>query len=257
MPSFYRFKVSVLATRTGRRAWTLWRRLTRSHHDGKTAMDFVREEVRGKSFVDIGCMWNVNGEYCVAAAQSGARSVTGVDVIAPTAEFERKRRELAPTIEFIQGDGASREVMQRIGEADVVLCHGVLYHHPSPYHLLVSLRELCRETLILGSATIPECRTLPQGAVYYPGLSEKDRRRWDIAGKHGGGKRWAINAPYDPEVGYANWFWGLTPSCITAMAETAGFRVEAVHAVHPFAHVFLCRATDKVPVELRSSAHRP
>lgn len=57
----------------------LWRRLTRQRNV-KTAMDLVREEASGKSFVDIGCMCRINGEYCFVAEQSGARSVIGVDV---------------------------------------------------------------------------------------------------------------------------------------------------------------------------------
>ncbi|HEU4389198.1 MAG TPA: class I SAM-dependent methyltransferase [Blastocatellia bacterium] len=249
----YTLKIRALTTKTGRRAWKLWGRLTRPQRHTKTVLDLVREEVRGKSFVDIGCMWGVDGEYSFVAEQSGARSVIGVDVIAPTAAFERKRRELGSNIRFIQGDGVSPEVMEKIGQVDVVLCAGVLYHHPSPYHMLVSLRELCRETLILASATIPESGALRQAAVYYPLLPEKDRRLWDVGRSHHGGKRWAINIPYDPAVGYSNWFWGMTPSCIKAMAETAGFSVEEVHMLHPFACVFLCRAIAKVPDELRSS----
>jgi hypothetical protein len=250
----YTLKIRALATKTGRRAWQLWQRLLQPQHRPKTAMDLIHQEVCGKSFVDIGCMWNVDGEYSFAAEQSGARSVIGVDVISPTAAFERKRRERGSNIEFIQGDGISPEVMEKIGHVDVVLCSGVLYHHPSPYHMLVSLRELCRETLILASATIPESGALRQAAVYYPQLSEKDRRIWDVAKSHGGGKRWAITIPYDPAVGFSNWFWGMTPSCIKAMAETAGFHVEEEHALHPFWRVFLCRAVAKVPNELRSSA---
>jgi hypothetical protein len=217
-------------------------------------MDLVRQEVPGKSFADIGCMWNVNGEYAFVAERCGARSVVGVDVVAPTAEFERQRRERASNIEFIQGDGVSPGVMKKIGQVDVVLCSGVLYHHPSPHHMLVSLRELCRETLILHSATIPESRALRQAAVYYPQLPERDRRLWDVGKHQGGGRRWAINVPYDPAVGYSNWFWGMTPSCIRAMVETAGFRVDEVHAPHAFARVFLCRVGPAVPEELRASA---
>jgi methyltransferase family protein len=249
----YTLKVRALTTIPGRLAWRQWRRVTGQQRNTKTVMDLVREEVPGKSFVDIGCMWNCHGEYSFVAEQSGARSVIGVDVISPTAEFERKRRELRSNVEFIQGDGVSPAVMEKIGQVDVVLCSGVLYHHPSPYHMLVSLRELCRETLILASATIPESRAMRQAAVYYPGLSEKDRQIWDVARSHGGGKRWAINLPYDPAVGYSNWFWGMTPSCIKAMAETAGFRVEEVHVLQPFARVFLCRTAAVVPNELRSS----
>src|SRR5262245_4795422 len=105
----YTLKVRTLATKKGRRAWELWGRLTGKRRHTKTAIDLVRQEVRGKSFVDIGCMWGVDGEYSFVAEQSGARSVIGVDVIAPTAAFERKRGELASKIEFIQGDGVSPE----------------------------------------------------------------------------------------------------------------------------------------------------
>src|SRR5262245_17672979 len=248
----YALKVRALATRTGLRAWELWGRLARPPRQTKTVIDLVRQEVRGKSFADIGCMWGISGEYSFVAEQGGARSVIGVDVIEPTEAFERRHRELGSAMEFIRGDGVSPAVMAKIGQIDVVLCAGVLYHHPSPYHMLVSLREMCRETLILGSATIPESRAIRQAAVYYPRLPENDRRIWDVAKRHGGGRRWAINIPYDPSVGFSNWFWGLTPSCITAMVETAGFRVEETHAPHPFARVFLCRAIAKVPDELRS-----
>jgi dihydrolipoamide dehydrogenase len=102
----YTLKVRALATKTGRQAWHLRRRLSRLQRHTKTAMDLIREEVRGKSFVDIGCMWGVDGEYSFVAEQSGARSVIGVDVISPSAAFERKRRELGSKIEFIQGDGS-------------------------------------------------------------------------------------------------------------------------------------------------------
>src|SRR5262245_10773922 len=192
MTLLYTLKVRALGTRTGRRAWKLWRHLTLQQRHTKCALDLVRQEVAGKSFVDIGCMWNVEGEYAFVAEESGARSVIGVDVIAPTAGFERKRRERGSRIEFIQGDGVSPEVMAKIGQVDVVMCSGVLYHHPSPYHFLVSLRELCRESLILASATIPESRAVRQAAVYYPRLSERDRRLWDVS-KYRGGTRWAIS----------------------------------------------------------------
>jgi hypothetical protein len=87
MMFLYRLKVRALATRRGRQAWHLWRRLIRPQRHTKTAMDLIREEVRGKSFVDIGCMWGVNGEYSFFAEQSGARSVIGVDVISAISCF--------------------------------------------------------------------------------------------------------------------------------------------------------------------------
>ena len=254
--SVYTTKVRILSSRTGYRLWTRWRRLRDPSAAGLETVDFVRREVPGKTFVDIGCMWNVNGMFAFEAERSGATRAVGVDVVEATDEFERTRKELSSGVEFVHGDGTSPETIERLGQFDVVLCAGVLYHHPSPYHLLLALRELARETLILGTATIPENRALAQSAVYYPLLDERQRRLWDLSRWGREGCQVGINTPYDERVGYTNWFWGMTPSCVRALVETAGFTVDHVHARNPFGRVFICRSAGKVPEELQSLRKR-
>ncbi len=108
---------------------------------------------------------------------------------------------------------------------DVVFCARVLYHHPSPFDLLVALRRMCRQTLILRTSTIPEVEGLPNAAVYFPMLSERDRRFWDLR-PLGLLQQVGITDGFEPQQGYGNWFWGLTPSCLAALLKTAGFRLD-------------------------------
>ena len=138
------------------------------------------------------------------------------------------------------GDITRLETLDAIGAVDVVFCAGVLYHHPSPFDLLVALRRICRETLILRTSTIPEIRGLPNAAVYFPMLDAKSRDLWNLKGLgllHQAG----ISNEFQPAEGYGNWFWGLTPSCLESLLKTAGFRVD-FRATEAFAQTVVCAA---------------
>jgi hypothetical protein len=185
-------------------------------------------------------MWGVNGEFAFVAEQAGAASVKAVDVFGPTPEFERSHAERRSRVAFILGDITRAETLATVGETDVVFCAGVLYHHPSPFALLVALRKICRETLILRTATIPEVRGLPNAAVYFPMLDARARALWNL--KHLGVPHQAgISSAFDPAEGYGNWFWGLTPSCLESLLKTAGFRVD-FRATEAFAQTVVCTA---------------
>ena len=202
--------------------------------------DYIRRHAPGKSFADIGCMWGVNGEYAFLAEEAGATRVVAADVFGPTPEFEEKRAARGSRVDFVLGDVSRAGTVAAIGEVDVVFCAGVLYHHPSPYDLLVALRRICRETLILRTSTIPEVDGLPNVAVYFPMLDARGRELWNLRSLgvlHQAG----ISAPFDAREGYGNWFWGLTPSCLESMLATAGFRVD-VRATEAFAQTVVCTA---------------
>jgi 2-polyprenyl-3-methyl-5-hydroxy-6-metoxy-1,4-benzoquinol methylase len=126
--------------------------------------------------VDAGGMWGVDGENAFAAARAGATRAAVLDIMAPTERFNERQRET--TVAYVQGDITDPDIVNQLGVADVVLCAGVLYHHPSPYEILVGLRRLCRETLILRTETIPEM-DLPGAAVYLPHLAPRDQQRWE------------------------------------------------------------------------------
>lgn len=205
------------------RYWTGWRGQPVGNYN--QIPDLIRRHAPGKSFADIGCMWGVNGEYSFVAEAAGATRVVAVDVFGPTPEFEEAHRQRGSRVEFILGDVGAPQTLARIGSVDVVFCAGVLYHHPSPFDLLVALRRICGETLILRTSTIPEIPHLPNAAVYFPMLDTRARARWNLRSlglPHQAG----ISNAFRPEDGYGNWFWGLTPSCLESLLATAGFRVE-------------------------------
>jgi hypothetical protein len=244
----YLLKVRFLKTRRGSMLWrkfALWRRRlggTADVGNYNRLYEYVGNYVHGRSFVDVGCMWGVNGDHAFAAEEAGATSVKGVDVFGPTPEFEDKRRSRNSSVEFILGDVGQPDTLARVGVADVVLCAGVLYHHPSPFDLLTALRRICRETLILRTSTIPEIRSLPNAGVFYPMLKARERGLWDLS-PIGVGRQVGITAGYEPAEGYGNWFWGMTPSCVASLLETAGFRVD-YRATEPFAQTFICSVAD-------------
>lgn len=214
----------------------LARRRARGSVEG--AEETIARYAPGKSFADVGCMWNIHGRLAFVAAGSGATEVVGVDYMEPTPEFlaEQERRERP--IRFVQGDLHEERVRAEVGQVDVLFCSGVLYHSPDPMHTLETLRGLCRETLLLWTATIPEIPGVANGCVFYPGLDERSRTMYDAlwAGQHQTG----ISEPFEREQGYANWFWGFTPSALHSMVEAAGFRVERQWG-HPFTQSLVAR----------------
>lgn len=239
----YATKVRFLKTRRGNLIWRYWRAWCGDNvGDYNRIAEYIRAYAPGCSFVDIGCMWGVNGEHAFLAEESGATVVKAVDVFGPTPEFNEKKKARNSAVEFILGDGSHPETIARVGEMDVVFCAGVLYHHPSPFDLLVSLRRMCKRILIIRTSTIPEINGLGNAAVYFPMLGQKERELWNLSGL-GLGRQVGITDGFEPREGYGNWFWGMTPSCLISLLETAGFRL-LERATEAFAQTVICRPAD-------------
>jgi hypothetical protein len=237
----YHWKVRSLKVPRLNRLWRRWRGRRGDVLGSYDRLpEYIERHVPGRSFADIGCMWGVNGHYSFLAEAAGATAVKAVDVFGPTPEFEETRIARGSRVEFVLGDITRMDTLARIGEVDVVFCAGVLYHHPSPFDLLVALRHICRETLILRTSTIPEVRGLPNAAVYFPMLDATARELWNLRTLgllHQAG----ISNEFQPSEGYGNWFWGLTPSCLESLLKTAGFRVD-FRATEAFAQTCVCTA---------------
>jgi hypothetical protein len=243
----YRLKVWFLKRRRWNLFWRYWRVWRGDNVGDYNCLGvYIRNYASGRSFADIGCMWGVNGEHSFIAEEAGATAIKAVDVFGPTPEFEAKKRARNSSVEFILGDASHPDTIARVGVVDVVLCAGVLYHHPSPFDLLVALRRMCSQTLILRTLTIPEFRRLPNAAVYFPMLGAKDRKIWNLTSL-GVGRQVGITNGFEPQEGYGNWFWGLTASCLKSLLETAGFRID-YSAIEPFAQTVICSVVD-VPFE--------
>ncbi|MEK7180179.1 MAG: class I SAM-dependent methyltransferase [Patescibacteria group bacterium] len=205
------------------------------HRDLPDNVSLVRTYAPEKSFADIGCLWGVNGLNSFIAEEVGATRVMAVDVYPESKEFLEDKEKRNSKVTFVQGDINLLETTEKIGICDIVLCSGVLYHTPDPVHLLTRLRSICKETLILNTASIPEMHGVSNGAIFYPFLNKEQRKIWN----RGIGSQKAITGAYEPESGYGNWFWGLTPSSLESMLNCAGFEVKERY-ISPFHSVFIC-----------------
>jgi len=186
-------------------------------------------------------MWNVHGAYAFLAEESGATSVTGVDLVAETDAFRAERARRASRMRFVRGDMHDATTIKAVGKHDVVFCAGVLYHTPSPLQTLTRLRELTGELLIVGTATIPEVPGLEAACVFYPGLSDAGRRVYQAAPRRA--LRVGISTPFDPVHIYDNWWWGISPSALRGMLITTGFEVVEMVSI-PFFSAAVCRYVD-------------
>ncbi len=168
--------------------------------------ELVAQHVKGRSFADVGCMWNVHGKIAFAAEAAGATSVTGADVMGETPEFQAEHARRGSRMRFVQGDLHDPATVEAIGPHEVVWCSGVLYHAPHPILTLQRLRELTTETLILATETVPLRGT-----------------RVDFAprpGTHPG-----LTDPLDPSQGYVGWWWLPSPGAVAEMLRATGFEV--------------------------------
>jgi SAM-dependent methyltransferase len=191
---FHVWKVRALKRRRVNYWWRYWRSW-RGEPVGNYQQlpDLIRRWAPGRSFADVGCMWGVNGEHAFIAEAAGATVVKAIDVFGPTPEFDAHHRARNSRVEFILGDITAPSTIARVGAVDVVLCAGVLYHHPSPFDVLVALRRICRQTLILRTSTIPEVHGLPNAAVFF---SDAGRPRPPVMGSAKPGRR-ASNGHYE------------------------------------------------------------
>ena len=186
-------------------------------------------------------MWGADGAYLFHAVECGASPAAGLDLMVATPGFDARNAALREPVRFVRGDINDPDIERLVGTFDVVFCAGVLYHVPDPLHTLAQLRRICRQHLILSSATIEETN-VPQGAVFLPGLSGAERERLTYRTR----RRKVGLEGFRPERGYGNWFWLLTPSCLTALLTTAGFRVDEVHR-YRWVTTAVCRADVSPP----------
>lgn len=193
--------------------------------------DLVRRLAPGRSFIDVGGMWNIDGEMAFLAEEAGADRVALLDAMPASERFESEHKRRGSSVAYVQADLHDRDAIGALGSFDVVWCTGVVYHSPSPYEQVEQLRRLTGWRLLLGSHVIPE---LPvEGAcVWYPALSEGSRRAFRRAHRDRAGiRRVGLTEPFDPapEQRYANYWWGITPSALRAMLSAAGLRVIEEH----------------------------
>jgi SAM-dependent methyltransferase len=197
-----------------------------------------------RTFLDVGCMWKVDGDYAFLAADGGATGVCGLDLKPATPKFETRNARRPDKLRFHQGDINRLDTVRAIGTFDLVFCSGVLYHVPNPLLTLARLRSVCRELMVLGTSIIPELN-MPQGAIYYPHLSPEARRvlTYRTPPEY---QKTGLDTEYRPDWDYSNYFWGLSPSAVEALLQSAGFTVVERYRWRR-ALCVVCRAVDEPP----------
>lgn len=204
---------------------------------------WIRENAPGRSFADIGGLYQMEGDIAFTAEESGASPVTLFDAGDPDlSPFDQRRRSRGSSVRYLQGDLEDPESVREIGPHDVVWCTGVIYHTPNPVRQLMNLRAITRELLYLGTLTIPEIPGFRNACVYYPHLDDRARARYAAGyrwARDGAGALLGIGAPVDeaPMRGHGNCWWGITGSALRSMLTTARF--EVVEDRSPWAAPFL------------------
>jgi hypothetical protein len=171
--------------------------------------ELIARHVAGRSFVDVGCMWTIDGALCFAAEDAGAAAVTGVDVMARSERFDAELRRRDSQVRFVQGDLHDPATVAAIGVHDVVWCSGVLYHAPHPLLTLEHLRALTGQTLLLATETVAETPGRRNTCVIAPDRDEHPN----------------AEPPAGPGAGYGPWYWGISPSALRSMLMLSGFAV--------------------------------
>src|SRR5215470_12514731 len=98
--------------------------------------------------VDVGCGV---GFFSQTLAECGL-NVCGFDARAENVEEARRR---FPGIPFEEANIENRQILQ-LGQFDLVLCFGLLYHLENPLHAIRNLRAMTGKCLLLESICVPE-----------------------------------------------------------------------------------------------------
>jgi tRNA (mo5U34)-methyltransferase len=116
---------------------------------------YYPQGLAGKDVLDVGC--NAGG-YCFVAGELGARSVIGFDIRAhwlkQAAFIQAVKYPHLSNVKFEKGD--AKTFTEKV---DIVIFKGVFYHLPDPIHVLLSLCNSARETILIDTASsdkVPE-----------------------------------------------------------------------------------------------------
>ncbi|MCW3028369.1 MAG: hypothetical protein JWN81_1580 [Solirubrobacterales bacterium] len=165
----------------------------------------------GKSVLDIGA-WD--GFFSFAAERLGASRVVALDSViwqkVSKAPFELARGVLGSEVEDIELDVLDISP-HSVGQFDVVLFLGVLYHMRDPMAALEAVSSVTKELLVVETLSDMNFTARP-AAAFYPGSY--------LAGDH------------------SNW-WAPNPAALVGMLTEFGFdRVEVVNRPGPLTRLY-------------------
>ena len=187
----------------------------------------IPEDLTGKSVLDVGCN---AGFYAVEAKRRGARRVLGVDgqrQHVRQAVFVRK--VLGLDIEYRRMN-VYELTRRRVGEFDITLALGLVYHLKHLVLALENLYEVTRELLVVETAILPPKHT-PKSFTHPVGRAEM--RLHPLA---------YVENPPEAKEQVFNWFLPGVEA-LTALLRNTGFDEVQVFEVKGERAVLVCRKT--------------
>ena len=185
------------------------------------------EDLTGKTVLDVGCN---AGFYSIEAKRRGARRVLGVDgqrQHVRQAVFVRKA--LGLDIEYRRMN-IYELTRRRVGEFDITLALGLVYHLKHLVLALENLYEVTRELLVVETAILPPKRT-PKSFTHPVGRAEM--RLHPLA---------YVENPHGAKEQVFNWFLPGVEA-LTALLRNTGFDEVEVFEVKNERAVVVCRKT--------------
>ncbi len=193
----------------------------------QTIQQLIPPDLRDKTLLDVGCN---AGFYAFEAKRRGAKRVLGVD---GQRQHVRQglfvRKVLGLEVEFRRLN--VYELNQRtVGQFDITLALGLLYHLKHPILALENLYQVTKELLIIETAIMPPERT-PESFVHP--LGERQMLLHALT---------LVENPIDAKEQVYNWFLPGVEA-LEALLRVAGFdEVELVEAKNERA-IVICRKT--------------
>jgi tRNA (mo5U34)-methyltransferase len=199
------------------------------------------DDLSGKSVLDVGCN---AGFYAIEAKRRGAARVLGVDAQRHHIQQAKLvRRVLDLDIEYRRISVYDLDP-RMIGQFDLTLALGLIYHCK---HLMLALERLylvTRELLIIESAVITEAKEGSRLRSFLRGLERRKERLHHLA---------YLENERDAKEPVYNWFYPSV-DCLEALLRSVGFdEVELFNLTPEGRAVFLCRKRHLYPDSTRLS----
>eukprot|EP01037_Dinobryon_pediforme_P025583 gene25583-27787_t len=136
------------------------------------ADQFFGDGVQGKSVLDIGA-WD--GFFSFEAERRGAARVLATDHFCWSGQgwgtrdgFDHMHRTFNSRVESLDVDVLALDPA-KLGQFDIVLFLGVLYHVKDPYSCLEAAARMCSDHLVIETVTALPLETIPAMRLYKPG----------------------------------------------------------------------------------------
>ncbi|MCL2217060.1 MAG: class I SAM-dependent methyltransferase [Defluviitaleaceae bacterium] len=139
--------------------------------------DWIQQIVPGKSFADLGGLWNTVKERVSVAALNGAVQYTMMDISPMDNKWWQAYRKRLSEFEVIGAKEIELNCMdldavKKVEPVDVLHCNGIIYHIPNYFEFIRNIIKLSKEYIILGSQVVPNKIENEFGSIEFqcPGL---------------------------------------------------------------------------------------